>query len=154
MDIVVPPFLFLLKKLYYPWERMAYIISSLELIYKDLIILVWLPWDHMIRINYFIVLDYFQIIYIWDIPTIISLLNKLLPIQDQTCLQQFTDNFAEILYYILFFTDIFGDLAPFTNAPLKKLASGRLILFRSDLCTTSHPPKNSDYNQTKFGCSQ
>ena len=68
-------------------------------------------------------LDYFQITPVWDIPAIESLLNNLLPSQDQPYLQQFVDNFVEILHYTPLFTDIFAGLAPFTNAPLKKLAS-------------------------------
>ena len=104
-------------------------IPSLQLSYKDLTTLVWVPWDHMVRTSYFMALDYFQITPVWDIPAIESLLNNLLPSQDQPYLQQFTDNFVEILHYTPLFTDIFGGLAPFTNAPLKKFASAGYSFF-------------------------
>ena len=94
-------------------------VSSLQLTCKDLTTLVWLPWDHMVRTSYFMALDYYQLTPVWDIPAIEALLNNLLPAQDQTYLQQFADNFVEILHYAPLFTDIFGGLAPFTNAPLK-----------------------------------
>ena len=103
-------------------------IPSLQLSYKDLT-LVWVPWDHMVRTSHFMALDYFQITPVWDIPAIESLLNNLLPAQDQPYLQQFTDNFVEILHHTPLFTDIFGGLAPFTNAPLKKLASAGSSFF-------------------------
>ena len=74
-------------------------VSSLQLTCKDLTTLVWLPWDHVVRTSYFMALDYFRITPVWDIPAIEALLNNLLPAQDQTYLQQFTDNLVEILHH-------------------------------------------------------
>ena len=104
-------------------------VDNLNLTIKDLTTLVWLPWDHMVRTSYSLALEHYQIPLIWDIPSIDSLLNKFLPGMDQPYLQQFVDNLVEIVHKHSLAIDVFGGLAPFTNAPLKKLASAGSYCF-------------------------
>ena len=102
-------------------------IPFLNRTYKDFTTLVWLPWDHMVRTSYSMALEYFRITPVWDIPE--ALLNNLLPSQDQTYFQQFTDMLTEVINDPPLFTDVFGGLAPFTNAPLQRLASAGSSFF-------------------------
>ena len=104
-------------------------VANLDLTIKDLTTLVWLPWDHMVRTSYSLALEHYQIPLVWDIPSIDSLLNKFLPGMEQPFLQQFVDNLVEIVHKHPVTIDIFGGLPPFTNAPLKKLASAGSYFF-------------------------
>ena len=104
-------------------------VANLDLTIKDLTALVWLPWDHMVRTSYSLALEHYQIPLVWDIPSIDSLLNKFLPGMEQPYLQQFVDNLVEIVHKHPVTIDIFGGLPPFTNAPLKKLASAGSYFF-------------------------
>ena len=83
----------------------------------------------MIRTSYNLALDYFRITPAWDIPAFEAPLTSLLPSHEQTYLQQFIDILTRVINDSQLFTDVFGGLAPFTNAPLKKLASAGSSFF-------------------------
>ena len=104
-------------------------IPSLKLSLTDLLALVWIPWDHMIRTSFSLALDCFQIQPTWDMPAFESLLTSLLPSPEHFCLQHFADIFSEVIHELQLLLDVFAGLAPFTNATLKKLASAGSYYF-------------------------
>ena len=98
-------------------------VPSLQLTTPDVLGLVLLPWDHMVRTSYSLALQQFQITPKWELPALEALLNTLLPSEEQCYLEQFAQVLVEVTHGHKHLLDVLSGQAPFTNAPLKKLAS-------------------------------
>ena len=104
-------------------------VPSLDLKTQDVLGLVLLPWDHMVRTSFSIALQTFQITPKWDVSSIETLLTNLLPSEEQCYLDQFAHVLVEGVREHQHLLDVFAGSAPFTNAPLKKLASAGSCYF-------------------------
>ena len=98
-------------------------VPSLDLKTPDVLGLVLLPWDDMVRTTFSMALQIFQITPKWGHTSIEILLTSLLPSEDQCYLDQFAHILVEVVHGHQHLLDVFAGHAPFTNAPLKKLAS-------------------------------
>ena len=104
-------------------------VPSLQLTTRDVLGLVLLPWDHMVRTSYSLALQQFQITPKWELPALEALLNTLLPSEEQCYLEQFAQVLVEVTHGHKHLLDVLSGQAPFTNAPLKKLASAGSYYF-------------------------
>ena len=129
-------------------------VPSLDLKTQDVLGLVLLPWDHMVRTSFSMALETFHITPKWDPISIESVLTNLLPSQDQCYLDQFAYSLVEIVHSHQHLLDLFAGQAPFTNAPLKKLASAGSYYFDHVYTQIGTLLKSSDYHQAKPSCSQ
>ena len=67
---------------------------------------------HMVRTGYSVALEYCRITPVWDIPAFEAFLNNLLPSQDETYFQLFTDMLKEVINDSPLFTVFSGVLRP------------------------------------------
>ena len=104
-------------------------VPSLQLTTPDVLGLVLLPWDHMVRTSYSLALQQFQITPKWELSALEALLQDLLPLEDQCYLYQFAQVLVEVTHGHKHLLDVLSGQAPFTNAPLKKLASAGSYYF-------------------------
>ena len=104
-------------------------VPSLDLKTPDVLGVVLLAWDHMVRTSFSMALQTFQIIPKWDPTSIEALPTNLLPSEDQCYLDQFAHILVEVVHSHQHLLDVFAGHAPFTNAPLKKLASAGSYYF-------------------------
>ena len=104
-------------------------VPSLQLTTPDVLGLVLLPWDHMVRTSYSLALQQFQITPKWELSALEALLQDLLPSEDQCYLDQFAQVLVEVTHGHKHLLDVLSGQAPFTNAPLKKLASAGSYYF-------------------------
>ena len=97
----------------------------------DLVCLVLVPWDHMVRTSYSIALARCHLDPSWRVPTLHNLIEHALPSQHDNYMHQLIDLLTGALHmdghsYLI---DEFSGTTPFTNNPLKKLASAGACFF-------------------------
>ena len=98
---------------------------------EGLVCLVLVPWDHMVRTSYPIALANCQLDPSWGIPTLHNLIEHAMASHRDNYMNQFIDLFIGALHVEDhgYLTDVFSRTAPFTNSPLKKLASAGACFF-------------------------
>ena len=73
-------------------------VPSLQLTTPDVLGLVLLFWDHMVRTSYSLALQQFQITPKWELSALEALLQDLLPLEDQCYLDQFAQVLVEVTH--------------------------------------------------------
>ena len=94
-------------------------VLGLQLQTENLVCLILVPWDHLVRTGFSTALSYSEIDPQWGVPTLMKLIEHATPSHGVNYMDQFTELFAGALHLEdkSYLVDVFSGSAPYTTLP-------------------------------------